>query len=396
MVDTSLMKRVQALSHSGSHAAQRWLRGVLTLAMVFGAVWIAFPAFTPTASSQEAPGLGRVRERLARAQTDATAAHDRYEQAVIERDEALVRIDELEQSIASARAREAVLRSALTRRAVALYKNSDPTGFHALDTAEPMEAGRRTKFNEFADDYYREQADLLRETADRQQREQVDLRAKHTELGDVITRLEREIGDAEQKVARATRGLEIAEGLAPLRALGEPVMGPSVLNAAEMAAWLRSSSASPRLSDGMSIELIAQMFVDEGAAENVRGDVAFAQAYIETGGFSAGGSDNNFSGLGACDGCGGQNQFPNAREGIRAQMQLLKAYAGGGPLVNPASPYWWGGDPLSAASKYASFGGTGDAPSWRVMGGGKWASDPAYSSKVLGTYDKMIAVAGGS
>jgi hypothetical protein len=141
----------------------------------------------------------------------------------------------------------------------------------------------------------------------------------------------------------------------------------------------------------MALEQIAQMFVDEGTAENVRGDVAFAQAYIETGGFSAGGSDNNFSGLGACDGCGGQNRFPNALEGIRAQMQLLKAYAGGGTLVNPASPYWWsGGDPASA---YAGFGGTGSAPTWRAMGGGKWASDGGYSGKVLGTYDKMIASA---
>jgi hypothetical protein len=30
------------------------------------------------------------------------------------------------------------------------------------------------------------------------------------------------------------------------------------------------------------------------------------------------------------------------------------------------------------------------------MGGGKWASDGGYASKVLGAYDKMIAAAGGS
>jgi hypothetical protein len=74
-------------------------------------------------------------------------------------------------------------------------------------------------------------------------------------------------------------------------------------------------------------------------------------------------------------------------------MQLLKAYAGGGALVNPASPYWWGGDPARA---YASFGGTGSASTWQAMGGGKWASDRSYSSKVLGTYDKMIASVEGS
>ena len=202
--------------------------------------------------------------------------------------------------------------------------------------------------------------------------------------------------DAAGKIAKIVRGVEITEKLAPLRAAGDPIMGPTVLNAGEMAAWLRTTGSSPRLSGGMALEQIAQIFVDEGTTENVRGDVAFAQAYIETGGFSAGGSDNNFSGLGACDGCGGQNRFPNALEGIRAQIQLLKAYAGGGPLVNPASPYWWGADPMTAANKYAKFGGTGSAPTWRQMGGGKWASDGGYSGKVLGTYDKMIASAEGS
>jgi hypothetical protein len=383
------MERVLALSHSGSRPSRRFV----ALGALVSTISIAFLAFTPAASSQEEPGLARVRERLARAQDDANAAQHRYEQAVADREQAVVRIDELEQAITSARAQEAVLRSGINRRAVALYKNADTTGFQALDTSEPMDAGRRTKFTEYADEYYEEQARQLDEQADRDQQARDDLQAKRTELDNAIPRLEREIAVSDERLVRASRGVEIAEQLAPLRAQGEPVMGPSVLNAAEMAAWLRSSGASPRLSGGMAIEHIAQMFIDEGAAENVRGDVAFAQAYIETGGFSAGGSDNNFSGLGACDGCGGQNQFPNALEGIRAQMQLLKAYAGGGALVNPPSPYWWQGDPLRA---YVSFGGTGDAPTWRVMGGGNWATDPGYSAKVLGTYDKMIAIAGGS
>jgi hypothetical protein len=383
------MERVLALSHSGSRPSRRFV----ALAALVSTISIAFLAFTPAASSQEDPGLARVRERLARAQDDANAAQHRYEQAVADREQAAVRIDELEQAITSARAQEAVLRSGINRRAVALYKNADTTGFQALDTSEPMDFGRRTKFTEYADEYYEEQARQLDEQADRDQQARDDLQAKRTELDDAIPRLEREIAVSGEKLVRASRGVEIAEQLAPLRAQGEPVMGPSVLNAAEMAAWLRSSGASPRLSDGMAIEHIAQMFIDEGAAENVRGDVAFAQAYIETGGFSAGGSENNFSGLGACDSCSGQNQFPNALEGIRAQMQLLKAYAGGGALVNPPSPYWWEGDPLRA---YLSFGDTGSAPTWRVMGGGKWATDPGYSAKVLGTYDKMIAVAGGS
>jgi hypothetical protein len=286
------------------------------------------------------------------------------------------------------------LRQEIANRAVALYKNSDDAGGLAmLDDTNPMDAGRKTKFTEVTDKFYKERVQQLREQGDQQQQEQGDLQKRRDELDDRIPDLQQEKADADVKVVRAQRGMEIAEKLAPLRAAGDPVMGPTVLNADEMAAWLRSTSSSVRLSGGMTLELVAQMFVDEGTAENVRGDVAFAQAYIETGGFSAGGSENNFSGLGACDGCGGQNRFPSALDGIRAQMQLLKAYAGGGPLVNPASPYWWQGDPTRA---YESFGDTGSAPTWRQMGGGKWASDGAYSGKVLGTYDKMVASAEGS
>jgi predicted nucleic acid-binding Zn-ribbon protein len=387
------MERVLAFSGSSSRVRRRSARTALAFAALFSAVSPALPAFAPAASSQADP-VGAARERLARAQADDATAQARYDQAVADREQSQAQIADLEQTISSTRAEEAALSSEVTRRAIALYKNTDPTGgLGVFDTSEPLEAGRKTKFTEAADKYFEKRAADLHEQADRQQQEKDDLQRKRTELDDDIPRLEREKADTAGKIAKIVRGVEITEKLAPLRAAGDPVMGLTVLNAAEMAAWLLSTGSSPRLSGGMALEQIAQMFVDEGTAENVRGDVAFAQAYIETGGFSAGGSDNNFSGLGACDGCGGQNRFPNALEGIRAQIQLLKAYAGGGALVNPASPYWWGGDPMTAATKYARFGGTGSAPTWRAMGGGKWASDGSYSSKVLGTYDKMIASA---
>jgi hypothetical protein len=385
------MQRLLASSSVGTHVRRRSACTALAFAALFSAVAIALPVFTPAAGSQADP-VGRVRDRLARAQADAASAAGRYDQAVNERNEAQVRLTEVEQTISSTRAQEAMLRSDVARRAVALYKNPNASGLEALGTGDPMEAGRKTKFSEYADKYYEGQAQELDQKADRQQQEQDDLQKKRAELDDAVPRLEQEKADADQKIAKAQRGIEIAEKLAPLRAAGDPIMGPTVLNAAEMADSLRSSGASPRLSGGVTVAQIAQMYVDEGTAENVRGDVAFAQANIETGGFSAGGSDNNFSGLGACNGCGGQNRFPTALDGIRAQIQLLKAYAGGGALVNPASPYWWGGDP----SKYDRFGGTGSAPTWRQMGGGKWASDGSYSGKVLGTYDKMIASAEGS
>ena len=54
---------------------------------------------------------------------------------------------------------------------------------------------------------------------------------------------------------------------------------------------------------------------------------------LETGSFSypAGGqvrgTDNNFAGMGACDSCNGGNRFPDARTGVRAQLQQLRVYA---------------------------------------------------------------------
>jgi hypothetical protein len=368
---------------------------VLSFGALFSVASIAMFAFSPAASSQQDP-VGPARDRLARAQSDDAAAQDKYQNAVTERDQAGVQVTELQQAIPQARAEEAAVRSAIANRAVALYKNSDDTsGLGVLDTTNPMDTGRKKKFTEAADKFYGQRAQELHDTAEKQQQQLSDMQTKRKELDVRIPDLEKEKADADQRVVRATRGAAIADQVAPLKAAGDPIMGPSVLSAGEMAAWLHSSGASPRLSDGVTVEQIAQMYIDEGNTEGVRGDVAFAQANVETGGFSAGGSDNNFSGLGACNACGGQNRFPTALDGIRAQMQLLKAYAGGGPLVNLPSPGWWGPDPIAAARAYDSFGGKGTAPTWRVMGGGKWATDGSYSSKVLSTYDKMLTSAEG-
>ena len=142
----------------------------------------------------------------------------------------------------------------------------------------------------------------------------------------------------------------------------------------------------------------AQMFVEEGTAENVRADFAFAQSYVETGGFRAGGSDNNFSWLGACDGCSGETRFPTARDGVRAQIQHLRNYADhqsvASDLQNPPSPYWYGSDPATAARNFDTFYAKGWAPTWQMMGHGNWATDPNYASKVIGVYNRMIASRG--
>jgi peptidoglycan hydrolase CwlO-like protein len=394
---------------TNSHSRRRPARALLALAAVAAASNV-FVTLAPAASAQEDPEIVRARERVQQAQTEANAAHERYQKAVDERDQAQSEIAELEQAIPALRAqqdmlraREAELRAQLATRAAALYKNTDPAaGLELLTAKDHMQAGRKTKLTEAADKFDDERSRNLRETADRLQQvqvelegRQIELEAKRAELDGLIERLDREKAVFEQKVAEANRALEVAEEIGALRAMGEPVMGPTVLSPQEIVAWYRSSGASPRLSGGMSIDELVQIFVEEGTSENVRADFAFAQSYIETGGFRAGGSDNNFSGLGACDGCSGEKRFPTARDGIRAQIQHLRNYADRrsttSDLNHPPSPYWYGSDPGIAARNFDTFFAKGWAPTWQMMGRGNWATDPNYSAKVIGIYNRMIA-----
>ncbi|MGX8717186.1 MAG: glucosaminidase domain-containing protein [bacterium] len=75
----------------------------------------------------------------------------------------------------------------------------------------------------------------------------------------------------------------------------------------------------------------AKYFLDEGKKEGVRGDLAFAQSLHETNYFKFGGdvqpSQNNFAGLGATGNKEPGLSFKTPQEGIRAQIQHLKAYA---------------------------------------------------------------------
>src|SRR5436309_70315 len=210
MVDTSLMERLLVLTHTNSRARRRWARPALRIATVFSAVAMALLAFTPAASSQEDPAVAPVRDRLARLQADAADAHGRYDQAVAERDQAQVQLKDLEQAIPTTRAQEAALRTEIANRAVVLYKNSDDaSGLGILQTNDPMDAGRKTKFTEVADKYYGQRLQELHDSADRQQHEQADLQSKRSDLDDSIPRLEEEKAPADEKDAKATSGVAI-------------------------------------------------------------------------------------------------------------------------------------------------------------------------------------------
>ena len=177
---------------------------------------------------------------------------------------------------------------------------------------------------------------------------------------------------------------------------GVPLMGPARLNASQLAGWFHSTGAVAHLAGSTSIEDLANMYLLEGDAYNVAGDLAFTQAVLETGSFGHT-LDNNYSGIGACDSCTSEIAFPTPLDGVRAQIQLLRSYADPGSraalLPDPPEPALFGSPPLAAAASYDSFAYKGSAPAWNVMGNGKWATDPDYSIKILEIYARMIAYA---
>ena len=177
---------------------------------------------------------------------------------------------------------------------------------------------------------------------------------------------------------------------------GVPLMGPARLSAAEIAGWFHSTGAAAHLANNTSIDDLAKMYILEGDAYDIAGDLAFAQAVLETGSFGHA-VDNNYAGIGACDSCTSEIGFPTPLDGVRAQVQLLRSYADPGSraavLPDPPEPALFGSSPAAAVASYDSFAYKGSAPAWNVMGHGKWATDPDYATKILDIYARMIAYA---
>ncbi|MFM7060865.1 MAG: glucosaminidase domain-containing protein [Actinomycetes bacterium] len=186
-----------------------------------------------------------------------------------------------------------------------------------------------------------------------------------------------------------------------------PMMGPPVLSAAQLAAWFRSTGRAFNV-PGETPESLASYFVDEGVGVNIRGDLAFAQSIVETGYFGFVGSmvkptDYNFAGMGACDTCSSGRPFPNARTGVRAQVQHLRNYADissrAANLPTPPVVEWYGRrvvngvvtyDPALAIYNFDTFFAKGRAPTWNQMGNGNWATATNYFTTVVGVYEKIL------
>src|SRR4029450_13380321 len=125
------------------------------------------------------------------------------------------------------------------------------------------------------------------------------------------------------------------------------VLGPcSQVSVEQIVEWW-NAQPRPTYRASVPIDELVTMFLSEGEAEGVRGDIPFMQSVIETGWFSFGGrvppEANNFSGLGATDGTTSHATFADARTGVRAQIQHLRAYADATATSCTRRPRHYGG-----------------------------------------------------
>jgi hypothetical protein len=170
------------------------------------------------------------------------------------------------------------------------------------------------------------------------------------------------------------------------------IRGPALATPAQLAAWFtgRTPHPSGTYAATVAVQTLVQYYVGEGTAEGIRGDVAFIHSVLETGWFRFGGSVpasyNNFAGIGATGATGMPAAFPDARTGVRAQIQHLRAYADPTattctmpPLHNPCV------DP-----RFALVLPKGRATTWNQMGNGNWATSTTYASRILTLYAEML------
>jgi hypothetical protein len=225
----------------------------------------------------------------------------------------------------------------------------------------------------------------LRQRVDRQVAQSRDVlsRAIDTVLAAKknLSTLRQTITDSQTRIAVSLAGIHDFQTAAT--SATSPILGPSRLTAKQMADFVVAQHYSPRIT--VPIQVLAQIYLDEGARTGVRGDVAFAQSILETAGFANPGSaatDNNFAGIGWCDSCAHGFDFPDARTGVRAQLQLLRVY------VDPTFPDAKYKDEILLPGTL-KLGFRGKVQTWWDLWG-TWATGALYGQRVYDIYERMV------
>ena len=297
-------------------------------------------------------------------------------------------IDTTQQQLDATRAEMARLRAIVRERAAYIYRHADTPSTAVADIEHVQDISTAKKYAESATQTDTGKVDGLQKLTS-----QLDEQRKQLESARAAQQAEK---DRLQNAKEALEALTAQQKKLLDQAGAIPVMGDAELTPADVTAWFEARNVKYRLSGGISIGDLVQMYFEEGKAEHLRPELAFAQAIIETGSFGNA-LDNNYAGIGACDSCQGEPAFPSPRDGVRGQIQLLRNYADpasrAANLANPPSPTIYGHDPVAAANGYDTFFAKGRTPTWNVMGNGNWATDPGYAQKVLTVYFQMVSFA---
>lgn len=125
---------------------------------------------------------------------------------------------------------------------------------------------------------------------------------------------------------------------------------------------------------------LAKLYREEAEIEGVNYDIAFSQAMVETNFMRFGGSlkssQNNFGGLGDVAGRPEGATFSNARLGVRAHVQQLKAYASQEPLVQ---------EQVSPRFRFIT---RGIAPLVEQLSG-RWSADMQYGRRIMAVLRRL-------
>jgi flagellum-specific peptidoglycan hydrolase FlgJ len=202
------------------------------------------------------------------------------------------------------------------------------------------------------------------------------------------------LGRDQARLAAADQTLGAAENAlsAALAALAGPagvppgqisLLGGSALDASQLVSWFDAQGyvdLTPA-----PIGQLAAWYLSFGQVEGVRGDVAFAQAVLETGGFSSPDAVelNNYAGIGHCDTCASGWDFPSPESGVLGQIQLLRIFAQDSPGPDGAPA------PALAALVPADQFEAGCCATVNSLTG-VWATDPTYGVQITSIYAQML------
>jgi hypothetical protein len=306
----------------------------------------------------------------------------------------LARADELNMTASTARHDYEVARADAGRVAASLYRSAGSSSAigNLLDSRTPSEFSYRQRITRQVGEVQRQVVQraltlerTARVAAREAKRSQRVWHEKVVRYSAEVPELEAEVAELQASVSNArfwlARWQSIASGV------GTPIMSRSVLGPSELAAWFTGTGRRARIT--VPIGELTRAYIEEGEAAGVRGDIAFAQSILETGSlyFPDGGQldpgDNNFAGMDACDSCAHGRIFPDARTGVRAQVQQLRVYAD--PTLRNADL-----NPPAVNPKLDRHHLKGEVPTWDGLTH-TWATADRYGDRILQIYAQILA-----